>query len=582
MEIRRGIPVSPGIVIRQAFVLDSEDYRIPRRFVTDKEIEGEVGRFKDAVGAAEKEINNLKQDLLRKGSAEVVPIFEAHLHMLLDRQMHDDVISQVRNSGFTAEYAVSKVFRTFSKSLKAIKDPFFAERVVDFYDIQKRLQRTLLGARREDLSHLSEEVVLVAHELTPSQIATLDRSKVLGIALDAGGRTSHTSIMARALGIPSVVGLETVSTDVSGGQTVIIDGNRGVVIVEPDETTLRKYQDAEGKYHEFSRSLLKFRHLSAKTTDGVKISLLANIEFPWEIKGAVENGASGIGLYRTEFLYTDPKKALTEDEHYATYKKAMEEVDGRELVIRTMDIGADKFAELGAGGRALEKNPFLGCRSIRLCLENPDTFKVQLRALLRASALGNNLKIMFPMISSLEELRQAKLILADTRESLEKDGIPYNKNIQVGVMIEIPSAAVVADLIAPEVDFFSIGTNDLIQYALAVDRGNERIASLYKPAHPAVLRLINNIVKAGRSAGVKVAMCGEMSGDVFFTILLVGLGLQELSTAPSVIPEIKQIIRSISAKEAKQVARRALKFQTSEEVVDYLIEKTRRILPEVY
>jgi phosphotransferase system enzyme I (PtsI) len=260
----------------------------------------------------------------------------------------------------------------------------------------------------------------------------------------------------------------------------------------------------------------------------------------------------------------------------------MEEVDGRELVIRTLDVGADKFMDPRSSDRPPEKNPFLGCRSIRLCLENPDVFKVQLRAILRASALGNNLKVMFPMVSSLEELRQAKLILADTQENLDREGIPYNKNIQVGVMIEIPSAAVIADLMAPEVDFFSIGTNDLIQYALAVDRGNERVAPLYRPAHPAVLRLINTVVKAGENAGVKVAMCGEMSGDVMFTILLVGLGLQDLSAAPSVIPEIKQVIRSISAKEAKQIARRALKFQTAEEAVDYLIEKTRKILPEVY
>jgi len=581
MEIRRGIPVSSGIIIRQAFVLDSEDYRIPRRFVTDKEIEGEVERFRQAVTSAESEINSLKQDVLRRAGTEVVPIFEAHMRMLLDRQMHDDVISQIRNSGFTAEYAVSKVFRTYTKNIKSVKDPFFAERVVDLFDIQKRLQRTLLGARREDLSHLSQEVVLVAHELTPSQVALLDRTKVLGITLDAGGRTSHTSIMARAMGIPCVVGLETISTDISGGQTVIIDGNRGIVIVEPDEPTLRKYQDAEGKYHDFSLSLLKYRHLSAKTTDGVKINLLANIEFPWEIKGAIENGAQGIGLYRTEFLFTE-NGGLSEDEHYRTYKKAMEEVDGRELVIRTLDLGADKFADPRSSDRPPEKNPFLGCRSIRLCLENPDVFKMQLRAILRASALGHNLKVMFPMISSLEELRQAKLILADTRESLDRDGIAYNKHMQIGVMIEIPSAAIIADMLAPEVDFFSIGTNDLIQYALAVDRGNERVAPLYKPAHPAILRLIDRIVKAGEKAGIKVAMCGEMSGDVVFTILLVGLGLQDLSTAPSVIPEIKQVIRSISAKEAKQIARRALKFQTSEEAVDYLIEKTRKILPEVY
>lgn len=582
MEIRRGIPVSPGIVVRQVFVLDSEDYRIPRRFVADREIEGEIERFRQAVKAAEAELIGLKEDVLHKTGTEVVPIFEAHLRMLLDGHMHEEVTEQIRDNGFTAEFAVSRVFRKYSKSMKAVKDAFFSERVVDLFDIQKRLQRTLLGKQREDLGHLTEEVVLVAHNLTPSQMATLDRKKVLGIALDAGGRTSHTAIVARALGIPTVVGLETISIDVSGGQIVAIDGNRGIVVVEPDESALDGYRNAESKYRDFSRSLLKYRRLSAKTTDGVRIRLLANVEFPWEIKSAVENGASGIGLYRTEFLYAEDPRKLDEETHYETYKKALEAVAGGELVIRTMDIGADKLLGADSLDHVAESNPFLGCRSIRLCLEDPDMFKVQLRAILRASALGDNLRLMFPMISSLEELRQAKLVLADAREELDKKGIPYNRNLKVGIMIEVPSAALIADLLAPEVDFFSIGTNDLIQYALAVDRGNERVASLYKAAHPAVLRLINTVVRAGQKAGVDVAMCGEMSGDIAFTILLVGLGLENLSTAPTAIPEIKQVIRSISTKDAKRIARRAMKFQTSEEAADYLMEKTRKILPEVF
>ena len=582
MEIRRGIPVSPGIVVRQAFVLDSEDYRIPRRFVRESEIEAEVERFHLAVKAAEKELDSLRKEVLHKAGTEVAPIFEAHLRMLLDSQMHGEVVEQIRRNGFTAEFAVSVVFRNYSKSMKAVKDTFFAERVVDLFDIQKRLQRTLLGKKREDLGHLTEEVVLVAHNLTPSQMGLLDRKKVLGIALDAGGRTSHTAILARALGIPTVVGLETISVDVSGGQTVVIDGNRGSVVVEPDEETLEKYQDAESKYRDFNRSLLKYRHLPAKTSDGVRIRLLANVEFPWEIKNAVESGASGVGLYRTEFLYVENPQDVSEEAHYETYKKAVEELDGRELVIRSLDMGADKIFGTGAPDHVVEKNPFLGCRSIRLCLENPDMFKVQLRAILRASALGNNLQLMFPMISSLEELREAKLVLADAKEELDEKGLPYNKNLKVGVMIEIPSAALIADLLAPEVDFFSIGTNDLIQYALAVDRGNERVAPLYKAAHPAVLRLINTVVKAGQKAGVKVAMCGEMSGDIAFVILLVGLGLENLSAAPSVIPEVKQVIRSITVKEAKRIARRALRFRTSDETVNYLIENTRKILPELF
>lgn len=580
MEIRRGIPVSPGIVVRPALVLDSEEYRIPRRFVPDREIENEARRFGPAVKAAEEELNGLKRQVLQNAGTEVVPIFEAHLRMLLDPQMHQDIVRQIRENGYTAEFAVSMVFRNYAKSMKAVKDAFFAERVTDLFDIQKRLQRTLLGKRREDLGHLTEEVVLIARDLTPSQMAVLDKTKVLGIALDAGGRTSHTAIVARSLGIPTVVGLETISADVSGGQAVIIDGNRGVVIVEPDAGTLDRYHSAENKYRDFSRSLLKYRHLPAKTIDGVRIRLLANIEFPWEISPAIQNGAFGIGLYRTEFLYA-ASSDVSEETHYETYKKAMEDVDGRELVIRTMDVGADKMAGPDSLDRGVEKNPFLGCRSIRLCLEDPAMFKVQLRAILRASALGDNLHLMFPMISSLEELRQAKLILADAREELDEKNIPYNKNLKVGVMIEIPSAALIADLLAPEVDFFSIGTNDLIQYALAVDRSNERIAPLYKAAHPAVLRLINNVVRAGESAGIKVSMCGEMSGEAVFTILLVGLGLQNLSASPSVIPEIKQIIRSISVKEAKQIARCCLRFQTADEAVEFLREKTQKLLPEV-
>ncbi len=580
MEIKKGIPVSPGIVIKEAFILDSEDYRIPRRTVSPSSVDNEIAHLEKALRSATGELLDLKDEVLKKAGPECVPIFEAQIAMLADRTMHDEIVSLIREENLTAESATSRVFRVYIKNLRAVRDGYLSERVVDVQDIQRRLQRHLLGERREDLSRLSEQVILVAHNLTPSRIARLDREKVVGIALDGGGRTSHTAIMARAMGIPAVVGLETISADVSGGDTLIIDGNHGTVIIDPDEETLERYEGARRRYAEFSRGLRRFQSLPAKTKDGVLINMLANVEFPWEISKALEAGAGGVGLYRTEFLYARDPADVTEEQHFEVYSRAVEQLQGRELVIRTMDIGADKFYD--DEERSVEPNPFLGLRSIRLCLQNTGVFKTQLRAVLRASALSENVKLMFPMISSLKELRQARAVLAEAMEELDRRKTPYNKKIPVGIMVEVPSVALTADLFAKEADFFSIGTNDLIQYCLAVDRVNERLAYLYQPGHPAVLRLVSNVIKAGHKHNIKVSMCGEMSGETTLAILLVGMGLREISTTPAIIPEIKQVIRSISESEAKRIARKAMKLDTAEATMEFLNEKLRKLLPDFY
>ncbi|MFH1550758.1 MAG: phosphoenolpyruvate--protein phosphotransferase [Planctomycetota bacterium] len=580
MEIKKGIPVSPGIVIKEAFILDSEDYRIPRRTVSPSSVDNEIAHLEKALRSATGELLDLKDEVLKKAGPECVPIFEAQIAMLADRTMHDEIVGLIREENLTAESATSRVFRVYIKNLRAVRDGYLSERVVDVQDIQRRLQRHLLGERREDLSRLSEQVILIAHNLTPSRIARLDREKVVGIALDGGGRTSHTAIMARAMGIPAVVGLETISADVSGGDTLIIDGNRGTVIIDPDEETLERYEGARRRYAEFSRGLRRFQSLPAKTKDGVLINMLANVEFPWEISKALEAGAGGVGLYRTEFLYAHDPADVTEEQHFEVYSRAVEQLQGRELVIRTMDIGADKFYD--DEERSVEPNPFLGLRSIRLCLQNTGVFKTQLRAVLRASALSENVKLMFPMISSLKELRQARAVLAEAMEELDRRKTPYNKKIPVGIMVEVPSVALTADLFAKEADFFSIGTNDLIQYCLAVDRVNERLAYLYQPGHPAVLRLVSNVIKAGHKHNIKVSMCGEMSGEATFAILLVGMGLREISTTPAIIPEIKQVIRSISESEAKRIARKAMKLDTAEATMEFLNEKLRKLLPDFY
>jgi phosphotransferase system enzyme I (PtsI) len=579
METRKGIAVSPGVVIKDAFVLETEGYRIPRHLIKEDEIPKEISRLEEATTAAWKEIEKLEDRVSENLGSQIASIFATHKLMLQDKLLLREFSKKVEEHKFSAEYAVSLVLRVYIKKFESVDDPYLSARVGDIYDIEKRLLRNLLGEKREELKNLTKEVVVVAHDLSPSQIASLDTTKVRGFVTDLGSRNSHAAIVARALGIPAVVGLGTATVDVFGGDRVIIDGNRGDVIVRPDEKTIKEYQLIEKDFHVFEEKLTsELNDLPAVTLDGREILILGNIEFPRDIGPSLNQGATGIGLYRTEFLFLGSNDAPTEEEHYKAYSQSVQELGDKPLIIRTVDLGGDKFFPANSN---TELNPFLGCRSIRYCLEHPNVFKSQLRAILRASAFGN-VKIMFPLISSLQELRKAKDIVKEVMEELNQKGIDFDKEIEIGIMIEVPSAAVIADDLAKEVDFFSIGTNDLIQYTLAVDRGNEKVAHLYSPAHPAILRLLKMTIKAAEENNIKIGICGEMGGEIEYTILLLGLGLREFSVAPAmIIPEVKKIIRSVTYERAKEVAETVCSNNDPAITIEYLRNIVREIIPEL-
>ena len=580
MEIKRGIPASPGVAMGPALVLDTEWFRIPQRAVDPAHCDAEVERLRQALAAAARETRDNQEAVTAKLGPQYGAIFGAHALLLTDPTLSREVEGLIREHHFAAEYAVSRVLRRYAKALESIGGGSLATRVADLYDIEKRVLRNLLGQRREELQHLSEAVIVLAHDLTPSETAALDRGHVHAFATEAGGRTSHTAIVAGVLGIPAVVGLGPFLTDVSGGDLLVVDGNHGLLIIDPDADTLRRYEEQRTSLRTWESRLVELRSLPAVTRDGQRVALYGNIEFPQESRQCLERGAEGVGLYRTEFLYLDRQTDPTEAEQLEAYLDVLRTLGPQKpVVIRTLDLGVDKFlppSEVAAD----ERNPFLGLRSVRLCLRNLTLFKTQLRAILRASAFGD-VRIMFPMISTVLELRQCKMILAEVKEDLEEEGIAFNARVPVGTMVEVPSAAILAEQLAREVDFFSIGTNDLIQYTLAADRNNETVASLYSAGDPAVLRLIDQVVQAARKFDVAVNVCGEMSGDPVYTMLLLGLGLRQLSVTPHGIPEIKKIIRSVTAEESVAVAQEAMRLETARDVNNYLREQTRRILPEV-
>lgn len=576
MESKHGIPVSPGVAIGPALVLDTEWFRIPARFVASEGVAEEIRRLREALASAAQEARHTQQLISEKVGAKFGEIFAAHGMILGDPAFDAQIVDLIRQQGFTAEYAVSRVIREHAKKLESLGA---AAKTIDLHDIEKGILRNLLGHRREQVQHLKQPVIILAHDLTPSETAALDPKMVHAFATEAGGRTSHTAIVAAGLEIPAVVGLGKFVHDVSGGDLVIVDGNQGVLILDPDQETIDRYEKTRTSFRTFETRLEELRELPALTKDGVRISLLGNIEFPPESQHCLTRGADGIGLYRTEFLYLGRQTDPSEEEHFEAYRTVLKTIGSQQpVVIRTLDLGADKFAT--NPDDYIDRNPFLGLRSVRYCLRNLTLFKTQMRAMLRASAFGN-VRIMFPMVSTLLELRQCKMILAEVKEDLEEEGIPFNRQLPVGTMIEVPSAAIMSDLLAREVDFFSIGTNDLIQYTLAADRTNELVASLYSPADPAVLRLIDMVVKAARQHDIEVNVCGEMSGDPIFTLLLLGLGLRQLSVTPHNIPEIKKIIRSVTIPEAVQISTEVLRMETARGVTSYLREHTRRILPEV-
>ena len=579
MEIRKGIAASPGISIAEALVIDCEDYRIPKRTIEPGQRMAEVQRVRNAFKEAVRQLTTVTAAQGQVSAGNVQDIFAVHLRFLRDRSLRKEITDAVYAQSVTAEYAVSTVLRRIAAHFTHVKDPYISERAADIYDIERRLLTTLLGRRREDVQHLTKEVVIVARELSPTQTASFNRQFIKGIATDVGGRTSHSAIVARSLAIPAVVALEDFSEQVRPGDTVIVDGTRGIVIADPDPTTLAEYRRYLQEFQALAQRLDSVKGKPSTTRDGTRIDLLGNIEFPEEAEAVLEKGGDGIGLYRTEFLYLTRPAEPTEQEHYDAYAKTIQVCRGRPVVIRTFDLGADKYSQQKRFSP--ERNPFLGLRSIRYCLQNLPMFKTQLRAILRASALGK-VKVMFPLITNLQELRQAKLIMRDVMEDLDDDGIAYDKDVQIGIMVETPAAALTAASLARESDFFSIGTNDLTQYTLAVDRGNELVATLYSAVEPAVLRLIRTVVQDAYKARIEVSVCGEMASEPDYVMVLLGLGVRTLSVTPPMIPEIKQIIRSVTLEECSHLARKVIAMNSERQISSFLRSKAREILPEAF
>jgi phosphotransferase system enzyme I (PtsI) len=578
MEIRKGIAVSPGIAIARPMVIDSKDYRIPRRSIMPSRRAKEVKRVRAAFAGAIAELTAIEAAQSIEES-KIKDIFAVHLRFLRDKSFRKRITDFVRDELTTAEYAISATLREIASHFAGVGDRYISERAADVYDMEKRLLTQLLGKVREDVEHLTGEVVIVAHDLTPTQTAGFNKTFVKGIATEAGGRTSHTAIVARSLGIPAVVALEEVTSTITADSTVIIDGNRGVVVIDPDEETISEYQRFASEFSRFEHELYIIKDKPAITRDGITISLLGNIEFQDEAEIVKEKGGEGIGLYRTEFLYLYNDIEPTEQDHYEAYAHTVRTFDAKPVVIRTMDMGADKYPH--SRPRAVESNPVLGLRSIRFCLQNLTMFKNQLRAILRVSALGD-VRIMFPLISNLQELRQAKMLLRDVMEDLDECGVGYNPNIPVGIMIETPSAALTASLLAWECDFFSVGTNDLVQYTLAVDRANEHVATLYSAADPAVLSLLRSVIHDANKAKIDLSICGEVASDPEFIMLILGMGVRTLSLAPPMIPEIKQIIRSVTLQECNHLARKVATMDSQRQIKNYLRDAAIRILPEAF
>jgi len=575
--ILKGLPAAPGITIGKAYLIDSEDFSVNKRRISEKQLPEEINRFQDALIRTRSEILKIKDKISKEIGMEHGEIFSAHLLVLEDTMLIEEVIAKMKKDKICVEYVFLEILKKYINTFSKMNDEYLRERISDINDVGKRVLRNLLGAKQTSLSELKEKVVIIAYDLSPSDTAIMHKKNVIAFATDIGGRTSHTAIMAKSLEIPAVVGLEKITKVVENGDVVIVDGNRGVIIAKPQKKTLTRYIAEKKKYEKLGRELETLKDLPCVTLDGHRVELAANIEFPEEIHSVLGHGADGIGLYRSEFFYINRSDLPSEEEQYNAYRDVARKMGSRPVIIRTLDLGGDKF--LSQFELPHEMNPFMGWRAIRFCLARPDVFKVQLRAILRASAHGE-LKIMYPMISGVEEVRQANVILDEVKRELEGKKIPFNKDIEVGAMIEIPSAALTSDIIAKEVDFFSIGTNDLIQYALAVDRVNEKIAYLYEPAHPAVLRLIKHVIDNAHKEKIWVGMCGEMAGDLALVLILLGLGLDEFSTSPIVLPEIKKIIRAFKISDARKMAEKALTLHTGKEVQEFARRRLKEGLPE--
>ena len=570
----KGIAASGGIAIGKAYLWAKEEFVIPRQPISEDQIARQIQLFEEALIKTRHEILELQKKISAEMGQSEAEIFDAHLLVLEDRMLIEDVISQMKSEKLNAAYIFQNVLKKYVQVFLKIEDEYLKERVSDINDVGRRILRNLLGKTAKRFEDLQEKVILVAHDLSPSDTAAMHKKNVLAFVTDVGGKTSHTAIMAKSMEIPAVVGLEKGILSIKTGDILIVNGSTGLVLVNPDQDALDNYQKEETAFKDITLRFVLLKDEPAVTLDNRLVHVAANIELPDEIPSILEHGAEGIGLYRTEFFYMNRTDIPSEEEHYQAYKFVAQAVKDNPVIVRTLDLGGDKFLSHLEIPR--EMSPFLGWRAIRFCLARPDMFKIQLRAILRASVHGN-LKLMYPMISGIEELRKANILLEECRNELKEKGLAFNDSMEVGAMIEVPSAAMTADIIAKEVDFFSIGTNDLIQYSIAVDRSNEKVAYLYEPAHPGVLRLIKNIIDVGHRAGIWVGMCGEMAGDPLFTLILLGLGLDEFSMPSIMIPEIKHIIRSVNMAQAKQIAEEAVSLPTASEVESFVNRKFQEL-----
>jgi phosphotransferase system enzyme I (PtsI) len=577
MITRKGISASPGVAIGPALFLDAEEYRIPRRTIDSSQVPGQINLLDAALDASRQEVAELRVAAARKLGEQTAEIFAFHEAFIADAGLRQAIASLIESQHFTAAYALSQEMAKRQRPFRGVADPYLALRVRDLYDIERRILRHILGREREDITKLTEPVVVVAHDITPAQAVSFDPRQVLGIAVNVGGQTSHMAIIARMLDIPAVVALNDITSDIGGGETLIVDGTHGLVIANPDASTIERYEAMRREYQDSIQQLAKLRDLPSVTQDGVPITLMANIELASEAKTAIELGAEGVGLYRTEFLFLSRERPPTEEQQYEAFRTAVRDLDGLPIVIRTLDLGADKLTP--ASGAPHDQNPDLGLRSIRFCLQHLDMYKTHLRAILRASAEGD-VRIMFPMITTLLELRQARSTLADVMEDLEEDGIPFRRDMPVGIMVETPAVALQAAAFAREVAFMSIGTNDLTQYTLAVDRSNERVAYLYAPHSPAVLKLIRETIQAARRAEIGVTLCGEMAGEAIYTELLIGAGLRCLSMAPQDIPEIKRIVRMTTIKRCEAIFKRVQRCDADRQIWNLLRDNLNELIPE--
>jgi phosphotransferase system enzyme I (PtsI) len=577
-EYIRGVPASPGIIVGRAFILDTERPHVSAESIEPSRIEPEIEAFMEAIGEVKAELVKLRAALEDELGAEHARIFDAHLMILDDSMVVDGTIKRVREQHVSAALALTETIGSVTAAMSRTDDEYLRDRVFDIKDIERRLLVRLLGRKADSLKELDDDIIVVAHQLAPTHTASMHKERVKGFATEAGGRTSHAAIMARSLEIPAVVGLGRITDMIDQGESIIVDGTLGIVVHKYDQAVLDYYRERQRQYAEFERSLLTLRDYPAITRDDRKFELAANIEIPSEVESAISHGAEGIGLFRTEYLFIARDDLPSEDEQYEAYKHVAEAMAPSTVVIRTLDVGGDKFGP--RDGTRKEENPFLGWRGIRYSLAKPDLFMRQIRAILRSSAHGH-VRIMFPMISSLHEVRDAKQVVEAARQELLARGQDFDENAEVGVMIETPAAAVITDMIAEEVDFMSIGSNDLVQYSLAVDRGNDRVAYLYDEYHPAVLRLLEQTVRAAKRKRRWIGLCGEMAGNPLSVLLLIGLGLDGFSTSPLMLPEVKSIVRATSYASARKTLLKAMNMKTGSEVRRYLEGIFRKRYPEI-